>query len=72
MFIAENWLNTALDRVFEACVGFDRCSESDLLATLLFSTDALLILSCFCFSLEPLLFLLERDLNFRFLLWSLM
>ncbi len=71
MLIAQDWLRSSLDGVFEATsVALDRGSKSDLFAASLFTVKGLLHVLLVLFLLESALFLLKRDLNFRFLLGS--
>ncbi len=69
MLIAQNWLRSSLNGVLEATgIALDRGSESNLFAASLFTVKGLFHVLLVLFLLESALFLLKRDLNFRFLL----
>ena len=73
MLIAQNWLGSTFERVFESRVGLDRGCKADLLATtfLARSSHAIFHSISLSFVLQALLLLLKRQLDLRFLLGSL-
>ena len=73
MFITQDGLGSALDSVFEpSSVALDRGSESDLLASALFASHGFVHSITILLLFQATLFLLQCNLNFRFLLRSLM
>jgi len=73
VFITQDGLGSALGNVFEpASVALDRGSEPNLFASTLFASHGFVHSITILFLLQAALFLLQCNLNFRFLLGCLM